>query len=210
MIKGCKVCGISDPDTLNYIINHQFHPLFVGFIVNYKKSSRFVEYEKLKKLTNVNKKGINFCAVLVKPNDEILEKIKSLPFDYYQIYDLSNDQIKSIKKKYNKKIIATITVDKKRDVKKFKEYISSADIILFDSVGYEKSISIDKTYLKDLPKDMNFMIAGNLKPHDDFKVLSKKFNFIDISSGVESKKGIKDKEKINQFLCNINKTNNED
>ena len=42
MIKGCKICGISDPDTLNFLINHPHPPKFVGFICNYPKSSRYV------------------------------------------------------------------------------------------------------------------------------------------------------------------------
>ena len=44
----CKICGISDVKILNFIVNHQFPPQFVGFIVNYPKSHRFVETEKLK------------------------------------------------------------------------------------------------------------------------------------------------------------------
>ena len=50
MIKGSKICGISDIDTLNFIINHPYPPQFIGFICNYKKSSRYVEIEKLNKL----------------------------------------------------------------------------------------------------------------------------------------------------------------
>ena len=50
MIKGCKICGIKDSNTLNFIINHPYPPKFVGFITNYKKSRRYVKYEKLEKL----------------------------------------------------------------------------------------------------------------------------------------------------------------
>ena len=42
MIKGCKICGISDPKTLTYIVDHPHPPQFVGFIVNWKASSRYV------------------------------------------------------------------------------------------------------------------------------------------------------------------------
>ena len=56
MIKGCKICGVSDLKILNYIINHPYPPKFIGFICNYKKSPRFVEINKLRKLINVNKK----------------------------------------------------------------------------------------------------------------------------------------------------------
>ena len=48
MIKGCKICGVSDPTTLKYLIDHSFPPKFIGFICNYKKSKRYVEFDKLK------------------------------------------------------------------------------------------------------------------------------------------------------------------
>ena len=103
MIKGCKICGIKDFDTLNYILNHSYPPKFIGFICNYPKSSRYVELNSLKKLLNVKKNRSEFVAVLVRPNNEILEEIKSLPFDYYQLYDCTPDKIKFIKQKYKKK-----------------------------------------------------------------------------------------------------------
>ena len=94
-----KICGISDSNTLKYIINHPYPPDYIGFIVNYKKSKRFVELNNLKKLLKIKKKKTKYVAVLVKPTCEDLEKISTLPFDYYQIYDLNYNQIKLIKKK---------------------------------------------------------------------------------------------------------------
>ena len=75
MIKGLKICGISDPETLNYILNHPYPSKYIGFITNYKKSKRFVEYQKLKDLINVDKRGVKFTSVLVNPTDETLEKM---------------------------------------------------------------------------------------------------------------------------------------
>ena len=60
MIKGLKICGVSDTKTLNYILNHPYPPKFIGFITNYKKSKRYVEYENLKNLVNINKNQSNF------------------------------------------------------------------------------------------------------------------------------------------------------
>ena len=105
MIKGCKICGVKNSDTLNYIINHTHPPKFIGFICNYPKSSRYVELSSLKKLLNVKKNKSEFVAVLVKPNKEILEGIKSLPFDYYQLYDCAPDEIKIKKKNIKKKLL---------------------------------------------------------------------------------------------------------
>ena len=69
MIKGLKICGVSDPKTLSYILNHNQRPTMIGFITNYEKSGRFVEYEKLKDLINGDKKNVSFVSVLVNPND---------------------------------------------------------------------------------------------------------------------------------------------
>ena len=76
MIKKLKICGISDPKTLNYILNHKHKPSMIGFITNYEKSRRFIEYDKLQHLINIDKKDVNFVSVLVRPNNEILGKIK--------------------------------------------------------------------------------------------------------------------------------------
>ena len=119
MILDLKICGISDSKTLKFIINHKYPVKFIGFIVNYPKSKRYVEFDKLRLLTSIDNKNSKFVAVLVKPDDEILEKIKNLNFDYYQIYDTSPDQIKYIKDKYKKKIIVAITVNNKNDVNEF-------------------------------------------------------------------------------------------
>ena len=122
MKKGIKICGVSDPKTLKYILNHSNPPNFIGFITNYKKSKRFIEYEKLKELLDVNKRDIKFISVLVDPNDEILEKIKNLNFDYYQLYDVDPERTKEIKVKYGIKIITALTISGKIDVIKYKNY----------------------------------------------------------------------------------------
>ena len=80
-----KICGISDSKTLEYLTTHPHPPEYIGFIVNYLKSKRFVELDKLKDLLKIKKKNSMYVAVLVNPNNDILEKIKDLPFDYYQI-----------------------------------------------------------------------------------------------------------------------------
>ena len=151
MIKGLKICGVSDPETLNYILNHNYKPTMIGFITNYKKSKRCVEFEQLKDLINLDKKQVNFVSVLVNPNDEILEKIKDLNFDYYQLYDVSPERTKEIKLKFQKKIITALTISNKYDVIKYKDYTKISDVILFDSKGYDKSESFDHSLLDDVP-----------------------------------------------------------
>ena len=199
MIKGLKICGVSDPNTLNFILNHPYPPKFIGFITNYKKSKRFVEYEKLKRLINVERKKVNFTSVLVKPTDEILEKIKNLNFDYYQLYDVSPERTKEIKFKYKIKIISAITISNKNDVIKYKDYSDVSDIILFDSKGYHKSESFDHNLLNGVSKKMNKMIAGNIQI-DDIPSFKNKDFIIDLSGALEDENGKKDINRINKLL----------
>ena len=199
MIKGLKICGISDPKTLNYILNHRHKPSMIGFITNYEKSRRFIEYDKLQSLINVDKKNVNFVSVLVSPNDEILEKIKDLNFDYYQLYDVGPESTKEIKSKYKIKIITAITVSCKDDVIKYKDYSHISDIILFDSKGYHKSECFDHSLLNEVPDELDKMIAGNIQI-DDIPSFKNKNFMIDLSGAIEDENGKKDISKINKLL----------
>ncbi len=203
-----KICGVSTSTVLDYIINHPYSPALIGFIVNFSKSKRYVENERLKKLLIIDKKKCKFVAVLVKPDNHDLEKIKDLPFDYYQIYDCNPEEIKFIKEKYNKKIISAITVEKKEDVSKYKNFVSISDIILFDSKGYEKSLSYDHNLLNEVPNNINKMIAGNIQFDDDIEKFRNICKYIDISGGLETS-GVKDISKIDIFLNKIKQLNNE-
>ena len=199
MIKKLKICGVSDPETLSYILNHNQKPTMIGFITNYEKSKRFIEYEKLKNLINIDKKNVSFVSVLVNPDDKILEKIKNLNFDYYQLYDVSSQRTKEIKLKYKIKIISAITVSCKNDVIKYKDYQDISDIILFDSKGYHKSESFDHSLLDEVPHKLNKMIAGNIQIDDIPKFRDKDF-IIDLSGAIEDENGKKDINKINKLL----------
>jgi phosphoribosylanthranilate isomerase len=203
-----KICGIKDSKTLNYIVNHNNPPKFVGFITNYPKSKRYVEHKNLKRLININKKKINFVSVLVNPSDEFLEKIKDLNFDYYQLYDVSPEKTKIIKEKYKVKIITALTIENKNDIKEYKKFESISEIILFDSKGYEKSIGFDHQLLNNVPTTVNKMLAGNIRYDDKLDKYSKITDIIDISGSLETS-GEKDISKIKIFLDNISKIKNE-
>jgi len=205
MIKDLKICGISDPKTLNYILDHPHPPKFIGFITNYKKSKRYVAYENLKNLINVTKKQTNFVSVLVDPSDELLEKIKDLNFDYYQLYDVDPVRTAEIKKKYKIKIISAITISNKKDVDTYKDYLEISDIILFDSKGYHRSESFDHNLLEHIPNEINKMIAGNIQI-DDIPNFKNKGFIIDLSGSIENNEGKKDINKIDKLLKLFAKT----
>ena len=208
MIKGCKICGVSDPYTLRFIVNHQYPPKFVGFICNYEKSRRYVEFNKLEKLLKINKNNCQYVAVLVNPKEEILEKIKNLPFDYYQLYDCTLEKINSIKINYKKKIITAFTIKDKSDLEQYQDFDEVTDIYLFDSKGYENSEAFDHNLIANIKLNKKLMLAGNIKYNDDLENYGKIADFIDLSGGLETS-GLKDQSKIEIFLKKVKQIKNE-
>ena len=201
-----KICGISDIKTLKYLTNHPLSPPYIGFITNYPKSRRFVELNVLKDLLKIDKKNSKYVAVLVKPDIKILEEIKDLPFDYYQLYDCSPEETKKIKNNYNKKIITALTIESKKDFENYQNYNDVTDIFLFDSKGYEKSMSFDHKLIENKKINKEIMLAGNIQIDDKLENYKKIADIIDISGGLETS-GLKDISKIEIFLKKIKELN---
>ena len=92
----------------------------------------------------------------------------------------------------------------KFDLNNYKDYLPFSEIILFDSKGYEKSLSFDHNLLEDLPNNFKKMVAGNIKIHDILNLKNKEY-IIDVSGALEDSSGKKSVNKIDQFLIEVNK-----
>ena len=113
-----------------------------------------------------------------------------------------------IKEKYKKKIITAITVNDIEDVNEYKKFIDTTDIYLFDSKGYENSMSFDHALIEKLNLNKEVMIAGNVQIDDNLENLKKIAHIVDISGGLETS-GLKDYSKIEIFLNKLKIVNNE-
>tara|TARA_Y100000590_G_C15472178_1_gene920604 strand:- start:171 stop:788 length:618 start_codon:yes stop_codon:yes gene_type:complete len=201
-----KICGLSRAEDVKFC--NDFGVDYCGFILNYPKSHRFVEFKKAKELTNIKKKNTKFVGVLVNPRDDELAKFSKLNLDYFQIYGIYNEElISKIKLKYNKKIIVAIQVKNEKDVFNYKKFEKVADIILWDSSGLELSLNWNFDWIKSIKTKVDKMIAGNI----NINKLEKIFNLadiIDVSGALETNK-VKDISKIKNFLENYKKIKDE-
>ena len=197
-----KICGLSSAVDVKTCIDHGAN--YCGFILNYPKSHRFIQIDKAKELTNIEKKYTKYVGVLVAPKYQELEKFSKLNFDYFQLYgDYNEKLIYDIKSKFNKKIIVAIQVKKKEDVLNYKKFEKVADIILWDSSGFELSLDWNFDWIKSIETNVTTMIAGNI----NIDKLEKIFNLadiIDVSGALETNK-VKDITKIKNFLNNLKK-----
>ena len=196
-----KVCGLSTIEQVETCVNHDAD--FCGFILNYPKSHRYIKYNTADKLTKINKRNAKYVGVLVHPTYDELAKFSKLNIDYFQIYgEYTRENIKNIKGKFNKKIIVALQIKSKEDVLKYKIYENVANI-LFDSSGFEKSLSWNFDWIKTVP--IPKMIAGNIQIQDLEKI-SKIADIVDVSGAVETEKK-KDLNKIKEFFLKVKEIN---
>jgi len=193
-----KICGIKSENIIKTILENGGCK-YLGFVF-YPPSPRNLSIEQSKKLTSIIPKHIKKVAVLVKPENSFVEKIKN-QFDYFQVYDSSPSEVKALKLLSNKKIIKAIKVKKKEDIDLYKDYVGIADDFLFDSSGMEKSFSFDWNYLKKI-KIKNWFLAGGISINNLDKVKNIT-NKIDISSSLEDNPGEKSAKKVLNFLKKV-------
>ena len=197
-----KVCGLTSSNQVEVCVKYNAN--FCGFILNYPKSHRFINFDKAIELTNVEKNTTKFVGVLVNPTFDEFKKFSKLKIDYFQIYgDFDNINIKDVKSKFKKKVIAALQIKKEEDILKYLKIKDSADIILWDSSGLEKSLSWNYEWINSVPNNIVKMIAGNI----DVKKLNKisgLADIVDVSGALETNR-VKDIKKIKNFLNRINK-----
>jgi len=96
-------------------------------------------------------------------------------------------------------------VKEKKDILKYKDLENSSDIILWDSSGYEKSLSWDYNWIKSISVECEKMIAGNITI-DKLEYISKLAEIVDVSGALETNK-VKDTDKIIKFLKKVKEIN---
>ncbi len=197
-----KICGINSENIIQTIVQ-KGGCQYLGFVF-YPSSPRNISIEQSKNLTSIVPNNIKKVAILVKPKDNFVEKIKD-QFDFFQIYDTSPSRSKELKLIFNKKSIQTSKVKKKEDINLYKQYIGIADEFLFDSSAMEESSTFDWNYLKNIKINEWFLAGGiNINNLEEASKISKK---IDISSYLEDNPGVKSVEKIKKFLLKVKEIN---
>ena len=195
-----KVCGLSTAEQVEFCIEHG--ATFCGFILNYKKSHRFISYLKAEQLTKIDKKNTSYVGVFVNPTIEELKTFSNLNLDYFQIYgDYTENEIIQFKNETQKKIIMSLQIKEESDILKYKIYEKIADIILFDSSGLHKSLSWNYNWIKTVPSSVKRMLAGNINI-DMLENLKEITDIVDVSGALETNK-VKDNIKIKKFLNKI-------
>ena len=202
-----KICGLNPTRDVQTCIDLKVH--YLGFVF-YNQSPRNVDLKEISVLKKYNPKTSHYVSVCVNPTNTFIQENILKNFEYIQLHGSeTSDRVKEIKD-MGIKVIKVIKVKEQKDIALYKNYENIADLILFDSTSMEKSQSIPKDLLHNLPKGEKFGLAGaiNLENVQEYSQLG--FNFLDLSSGLEREnlKGYKDHLKIKNFINKINELKN--
>ena len=199
-----KICGLNPTRDVQLCIDLKVS--FLGFVF-YKKSPRNIKLSDIKILSKYKKKKSFFTAVTVNPTNEFIKKNLLNNFDYIQLHGSeTNDRVNEIKN-MGIKVIKTIKIKEEKDIELYKNFIS-ADLILFDTPGMEKSIKFPKELISKLPIGEKYALAGSINKDNIENISKLGVNFFDLSSSLESQLGYKDHLKIKNFINKINEIKN--
>jgi phosphoribosylanthranilate isomerase len=102
-------------------------------------------------------------------------------------------------------MIVAIQVKNKKDILNYKQFEKVADIILWDSSGFELSLDWNFDWIKSIQSNVTKMIAGNINI-DKLEKISKLADIVDVSGALETNK-VKDISKIKKFMNKVKQIN---
>ena len=194
-----KVCGNTDPEIIKLCI--ELGASLIGFIINYPKSPRSISIDKLKKLTSKIPRNVKKVAVMVNPTIDDVKEVSN----YCNIIQLHGDEdnkfIETIKKFINVEVIKVIKIFEKDDLETIQKYPSANEILLDTPAMGQSGEAFNFDLLKDIEHN-KFFLAGKI----DINNVERALEFsdkIDVNSGLETEKGIKDPKKIKDFFTKV-------
>ncbi|MDC1087096.1 phosphoribosylanthranilate isomerase [Alphaproteobacteria bacterium] len=207
-----KICGINDKNSMLEAVNSEVD--YIGFVF-YNKSPRNLTLSLAKSLVTFRNKKSKIVALTVNAKDEFISEIKeNISPDYFQLHgDEIPERCKEIKSKFQTPVIKGLGIKDQDDLKKHtKNFENICDILILDAPSSNlpggNGKKFDWNILKGYSSKSKWMLAGGLNVfnvNDAIKLTNAPA--IDVSSGVEISKGVKDPKLIRNFIIKCKNLN---
>ena len=204
-----KICGLREPETLKAAV--EAGARFIGFVF-YPPSPRYIAPAQAGELMRMLPSTVRSVGLFVDPTDETLENTIALaPVDMIQLHGSeSPERVKDIREKLMRPIIKAIGVRHEPDLDSVKKYEPVSDWLLFDARPENASLpggtgqSFDWSLLAEKTFTIPWMLSGGLDENNVQTALAAlKPDAVDVSSGVERARGVKDSNKIKTFINKV-------
>lgn len=202
-----KICGITDARGL--IAAMDAGAAFIGLNF-FRRSPRFVTLEQAAALAALVTRNVKVVGLFVDPTDADLESVLAhVQLDMIQLHGKETparvDQVRALT---GLPVMKAIGVETERDVMAAQAYETHADWLLFDAKAPKdatrpggNAVSFNWTILKSYTGKTPWMLAGGLvRANVGTAIKASGARAVDVSSGVETKPGIKSPGRIRAFL----------
>ena len=194
-----KICGITQ-----IAIAEAFSYLAIDAIglVFYKQSPRCVSITQANAIINALPPFINRVGLFVNANPNDIEQVlKQVSIDTLQFH---GDETPAQCMQYQLPFIKAVRVNQQTNLKQFADDYHQASGLLLDAYHLESFGGTGKVFDWALAKQslvLPIILAGGLNPDNVAQAIKQTKPYgVDVSSGVESVKGVKDLTKIKQFI----------
>ena len=201
-----KICGLSTPETLDAAVAGGAR--YVGF-VTYPKSPRHISTEIMRALGARAPAGVTRVGLFVDPDDALLdEKLATGALDLLQLHGAETPaRVAAIRQRTGKPVMKAIKVATADDVERgIAAYTGVADRLMFDAADGilpgGNATPFDWAILSSRSVPLPWMLAGGLTPDNLAEAVRVTgARAVDVSSGVESSRGVKSIDLIRAFLA---------
>ena len=201
-----KICGLSSPETLLATIAAGAD--MAGFVF-FEKSPRHIDLETARTLGALAQGRLSKVSLTVDAGDDALDEIvDALAPDMLQLHGAESPaRVGAVKARFGLPVIKAIGVATAADLAAARAYEGVADVLLFDAkpapdaaVPGGAGVSFDWDLLRNI-NTKNWMLSGGLDPENVAEALRRTgAPAVDVSSGVERARGVKDSERIAAFV----------
>lgn len=206
-----KICGITSPRDLNTAVEAGADA--VGFVVEAPKSPRNLDLNKATKLVKATPIFVETVAVTIHQEPSKLEKIvEEMDPDIIQIHG-SGHQYNDIRGRLpSTLLIGAIQPGPNLIHDVVEEVAEMFDAVIVDSAlpdGYGGTGRVHNwdysRRVRDILYPKPLILAGGLNPGNVKEAIQMVRPYaVDVSSGVESRPGVKDPKKVVEFIKNVN------
>lgn len=205
-----KICGLKTQETVDAAV--QAGANFLGFVF-YPSSPRAISPKEAAGLIGSLPEHVKTVGLFVDPTDSNIKKtLEETPLDMVQLHgEEPPERLRELRNRFSLPIIKAFPVASKDDLKPIANYTPHCDWLLFDTktdgdLPGGTGQSFDWSILKDMQFDRPWMLSGGLNEDNVKQALSTLSpRAVDVSSGVESERGVKDTGKIKSFIATVKK-----
>jgi len=213
-----KVCGLRETENIRQL--QQLPIDYMGFIF-YKSSPRDVSKQKeLKTLVQPDNWNSDIAKVGVVVNaeiDQVLNITHDYKLDYVQLHgDESPEYIRELQKiwsvgtVHSAKVIKAFSIGEEFYYERIQPYEQVCDLFIFDTKGKNpggNGTVFDWSLLKKYQGMKPFLLSGGIDLEAAIAIRQLKFPQlvgVDINSRFETEPGLKNVEKVNDFIAQLN------